>query len=137
MTLVLTMCRLVATGTGGSGSFPALRDDMTHVDETGMEHIGGTGVVGSKGKRGAVFVMRLLTTAFLIGCCIIFDTIFDGGFVLPFEGQWSTSCAAMAGGSFSNEMAANCQGEHVNLLVCFLLTTVLFIDHFLDGITSA
>ena len=64
------MRRLAATGTGGSGSgsFPALLDDMTHVDEMGAERVEGTGIVGSEGKREAALVTCLLTTAFLTGC---------------------------------------------------------------------
>jgi hypothetical protein len=166
--LVLTMRRLAATGTGGSGSgsFPALRGDTTRIDEMGVECVKGTGIVGSEGKREAVLVTGLLTTAFLTGCigldvacnvglgsthisclglsiegweavarvetagvgiltaatgtgehdfvlvhlsltatfltgcCIVFDTTFDGGFVSSFERRGRTVCA---GGGFSNE----------------------------------
>ena len=127
------VCRLAATGTGGSGSFPALRDTVARVDEMGTERVRGTGIVRSKGEHVDALVTRLLTTAFLIGCCTVFDTIFDGGFVSPFEGQGGTACV---GGSFGDEQAAGDKGERIGLSICSLLTTILFPGHFVGGKTS-
>ena len=192
--LALTMRHSATIRMGGLESFLALQDEMARIDVTGTECVRGVGITRNEGKRRAVFIAFLLTTAFLMGCdslgaahigldssvggrerasrvetagvgglsaavgtgehvlvfnrllltaafltgcCIGFNTAGKGGFVLPFEGQGSTSCTAMAGSSFGNEMVANCKGERVNLLVCFLLMTVLFIDRFIDRITSA
>ena len=89
-----------------------------------MGCVGDTGVVGSKGKREAVLVTRLLTTAFLTGS-VILNTTFDGGFVSPFEGRCGTACA---GGGFGDEQAAGDKGEHEIVFVANLLTTSFFID---------
>ena len=88
------------------------------------------------GEHDFALVCLLLTATFLTGCCIVFNTTFDGGFVLPFEGRGRTACAGMAGGHFGNVMVAGNIGEHIITSVCLLLMTILSVGRFVDRDTS-
>ena len=134
------MRRLAATGTGGSGSgsFPALLDDTTRVDEMGAERVEGTGIVGSEGKREAALVTRLLTTAFLTGC-IGLDVACNVGLGstrisclgLSIEGWEAVARVETAGAErVGGTGIVRSKGERVDTLVCLLLTTVLLPGHF-------
>ena len=76
---------------GGLESFLALQDEMARIDTTGAECLGGVGITRNEGKRGAVFVACLLTTAFLIGC-VGFNAIGDVNFVSLFDGRGRLAC---------------------------------------------
>ena len=120
---------------GGLESFLALHDEMARIDATGAECVGGVGITGNEGKRGAVFVARLLTTAFLIGC-VGFNAIGDGNFVSLFVGRGRVACAEMAGGAFGDEHIAGNKGDRIDSSICSLLTTILSVGHFVDEFAS-
>ena len=121
---------------GSLESFLALHDKMARIDATGAGCVRGVRIIGNEGKRGAVFVVRLLMTAFLIGC-VGFNAIGDGNFISLFDGRGRVACAEMAGGAFGDERIAGNKGERIDSSICSLLTTVLLIDRFIDGITFA
>lgn len=68
---------------------------------------------------------------------IVFNTTIDDVFVSSFEERGSMACVEIVGGGFGNERIAGDKGEFINALVCSLLTTVLFVGRFVDGITSS
>ena len=72
MTLVLTVRRLAATGMGGSGSFPALRDTVARVDEMGVR-LGSERAAEGIGKPFGIFISSSLLTAFLPDSCFVVD----------------------------------------------------------------
>ena len=84
---LLTGCNVLGAVRFCMGSSIEGREEVAHVETAGAEHVRGTGIIGSKDECIDTFIHLLLMTAFLIGCCIVFDTIFDGGdFISPFEG---------------------------------------------------